>query len=76
VHPERYKPELATPSPPAANWSAFPFPSSIILYQQGQGDPKFHQAKADTYFKAVVNKVTALVEEIVAKWDAAKLFVK
>lgn len=76
VHPERYKPELATPRPPAGTWSAFPFPSSIILYQPGQGYPKFDQAKADTYFQAVVNKMTSLVADTVAKWDAAKLFVK
>ncbi|MBS1828745.1 MAG: creatininase family protein [Acidobacteria bacterium] len=76
VHPERYKASLATARPAAGTWSAFPFPSPIILYQEGQGYPKFDQAKADTYFAAVVAKMTALVEDVVGKWDAAKLFVK
>jgi creatinine amidohydrolase len=76
VHPERYKDSMATPRQPAGAWSAFPFPSSIILYQPGQGYPKFDQAKADTYFKAVVDKMTALVTDTVAKWDAAKIFAR
>ncbi|MBI3680987.1 MAG: creatininase family protein [Acidobacteria bacterium] len=74
VHPERYKPSQATARPAAGAWSAYPFPSSIILYQPGQGYPKFDQAKADAYFAAVVEKMTALVKEIIAKWDEAKLF--
>lgn len=76
VHPERYKASLATPRQTAGTWSAFPFPSPIILYQAGQGYPKFEQAKADAYFQAVVEKMTGLVREIVGKWDDAKLFVK
>ena len=31
VQPERYRASLATPCPPAGSWSAFPFPSSLIL---------------------------------------------
>jgi creatinine amidohydrolase len=74
VHPERYKASMATARPDAATWSAFPFPSSIILYKPGQGYPKFDQAKADAYFKAVVEKMTGLVKETIAKWDAANLY--
>ncbi|MBI3208870.1 MAG: creatininase family protein [Candidatus Solibacter usitatus] len=76
VHPERYNASQATPRAPAGSWSAFPFPSSIILYQAGQGYPKFDQAKADAYFKAVVEKMTGLAKDTIAKWDAAGLFVK
>jgi len=76
VHPKRYQASMATPRPPAGTWSAFPFPSSIILYQPGQGYPKFDQAKADAYFKAVVDKMSALVTDTVVKWDAAKLFTR
>ncbi len=74
VHPERYNDSLAMPRPPAGTWSAYPFPSSIILYQPGQGYVKFDQARADAYFKAVTAKVGALVEDTIRKWDAAGIF--
>ena len=73
VHPERYRDALATPRPAAGTWSAYPFPSSIILYQPGQGYVKFDQGKADEYFRAVTAKMAALVKETIAKWDAAGL---
>lgn len=76
VHPDRYKDSLATPRPPAGTWSAYPFPSSIILYQPNQGYVKFDQAKADAYFKAVVAKMTALAKETISKWDEAGIFSK
>jgi creatinine amidohydrolase len=76
VHQERYSDALATPRPPQGAWSAYPFPSPIILYQPGQGYVRFDQAKADEYFKAVVDKVTELVRETVAKWDQAGIFVR
>jgi creatinine amidohydrolase len=75
VRQERYRDSLATPRPPAGAWSAFPFPSPIILYQPGQGYVKFDQAKADAYFKAVVEKTATLVNDTVSRWDAAGLFV-
>jgi creatinine amidohydrolase len=73
VHPERYKPELATAYPAPGTWAAAPFPSSIGLYQPGQGYPRFDQKKADEYFNKVTDKVAALVEEVVRKWDMAGL---
>jgi creatinine amidohydrolase len=73
VHPERYKPDLATPYPPPGTWSAAPFPSSIGLYQPGQGYPKFDQRKADEYFTKVTAKVAALVSDTIRKWDMAGL---
>ncbi len=73
VHAERYKDDLATPYPAAGTWSAVPFPSSIGLYQKGQGYPKFDQAKADEYYKKVTDKVAALIADVVKKWDAAGL---
>lgn len=76
VHKERYTDALATPRPAAATWSAYPFPSSIILYQPGQGYPKFDQAKADEYFKAVVEKVTKLVQDTIGKWDRSQIFTR
>ena len=74
VHPERYRGEEMTTAYPAPNtWSAAPFPSSIGLYQPGQGYPKFDQKKADEYFQKVNDKVAALVNEVVRKWDMAGL---
>lgn len=73
VHAERYKPEMATPYPPAGTWSAVPFPSSIGLYQKGQGYPRFDQAKANEYYKKVTDKVASFVNEIITKWDLAGL---
>ncbi len=74
VHPERYSDELATAYPsPAGAWAAAPFPSSIGLYQAGQGYPKFDQKKADEYFSKVTGKVEKFVAEVIGKWDAAGL---
>lgn len=74
VRRERYADSLATPRPPAGSWAAYPFPSSIILYQAGQGYVKFDQAKADAYKAAVVERMTALAAETIAKWNRAGLF--
>ncbi|MBD0325171.1 MAG: creatininase family protein [Pyrinomonadaceae bacterium] len=73
VHPERYKEEMATAYPPAGTWSASPFPSSIGLYQPGQGYPKFDQKKANEYFDKVTEKVAGLINEVVRKWNLAGL---
>jgi creatinine amidohydrolase len=73
VQKERYKDDLATPYPAAGTWSAVPFPSSIGLYQKGQGYPKFDQKKADEYFTKVNDKVANLILELVRKWDSAGL---
>jgi creatinine amidohydrolase len=74
IQKERYKDSLATPRQAAGTWSAYPFPSSIILYQPNQGYVKFDQAKADAYYKAVADKVGALVQDTIRKWDDAKIF--
>jgi creatinine amidohydrolase len=73
VHPERYREEMATPYPPPGTWSASPFPSSIGLYQPGQGYPRFDQGKADEYFRRVTDKVANLISEVIRKWDLAGL---
>lgn len=74
IHQEMYKDSMATPRPPAGTWSAYPFPSPIILYQPGQGYVKFDQAKADSYFKAVVEKMTGLIQDTIRKWDDSRIF--
>lgn len=72
-HPERYKPELALANPPAGAWTAFPHPSSIMLYKEGQGYPTFDAAKAKLYFQKVNDKVARLVIDVVKRWEMAGL---
>ncbi len=73
VWKERYKPDLATAIPAPNAWTAYPFPSSILLYKEGQGYPKFDLAKAKSYFAKVNDKVARLIEETVRKWNMAGL---
>ncbi len=73
VHRERYSAEMATPNPGPGTWSAYPNPSSIGLYQAGQGYPKFDAEKAKTYFSRVNDKVARLIEDTIRKWNLAKL---
>jgi creatinine amidohydrolase len=73
VQKERYKPDQATAYPKTGTWSAVPFPSSIGLYQEGQGYPNFDQAQADEYFRKVNAKVAGLIKETIRKWDLAGL---
>lgn len=74
VSQERYTgAEMATAIPAPNTWSAYPFPSSILLYKEGEGLPKFDIAKAKAYFTKVNDKVAGLIEETIKKWDAAGL---
>jgi creatinine amidohydrolase len=76
VHPERYSADMATANPPAGSWSAYPFPSSIGLYESGQGYPDFDAEKARLYYEKVNASMAEQIEEIIEKWDRAKLFQK
>jgi creatinine amidohydrolase len=61
----------ALPSPPDG-WSATPFPSTILLYTEGQGLPKDRsQAKAEEYYQKVVARVKAIVQDTLHKWQIA-----
>jgi creatinine amidohydrolase len=74
VQPERYTgPEMATTIPAPNTWSAYPFPSSILLYKEGQGYPIFDPKLAQTYFDKVNDKVARLIEDTITKWNLAKL---
>jgi creatinine amidohydrolase len=73
VHKEKYSDDLATPNPAPNTYSAYPAPSSIGLYKEGEGYPKFDQAKADEYFKKVCAKMAKLVVDTRNKWDKAGL---
>ncbi len=71
VDRKRYSDQLATPNPAPGTYSAYPAPSSIGLYKEGQGYVKFDQKKADEYFAKVTEKIAKLVIEIRRKWDMA-----
>ena len=71
VRKQDYKPEMATAMPPPNTWSAYPFPSTIMLYKEGQGYPTFDRGKAKKYFTKVNDKIARLVQETIDKWDTA-----
>jgi creatinine amidohydrolase len=73
VQKRNYKPDMATAMPPPNTWSAYPFPSTIILYKEGQGYPKFDLEKAKTYFAKVNDKIAGLIQGTIRKWDTAGL---
>ena len=71
VHPERYKPEMASPNAPAGAYYAAPVASTILLYEKGQGYPTFDAAQAREYFRKVNDRVAELVLDTIKKWDLA-----
>jgi creatinine amidohydrolase len=73
VDKTRYSPDMATSNPPPNTWIAYPNPSSIGLYKEGQGYPKFDLAKAREYYRKVVDKVGVLIVDTIRKWNLALL---
>ncbi len=72
VHADLYTgAEMTTPR--GSGWTAYPFPSSVLLYRAGEGYPDFDRGKAERYFDGVVDRVAALIHDVVAKWDRAGL---
>jgi creatinine amidohydrolase len=71
VHPERYDPEMASARQPGV--TPFPYPSSIVLYQEGQGYPDFDPDDAAEYFTRVNERMAELIEETIRRWDLAGL---
>lgn len=65
--------DMATALPhPGDGWSATPFPSTILLYTEGQGLPKDRsQAKAQEYYDKVTAKVKAVALDTLHKWQLA-----
>ncbi len=74
IHPERYKPEMASPNAPAGAYMAVPVTSSIGLYEPGQGYPTFDAAQAKEYFRKVNDRVAELVHDTIRKWDLAGVY--
>jgi creatinine amidohydrolase len=73
VHKERYSPDMASANPAPGTWSAYPNPTSIGLYKEGQGYPRFDLAKAKTYYAKVNAKLEQLIRDTIKKWDKAGL---
>jgi len=74
VHPERYKPEMASPNAPAGAYYTAPVASTILLYEKGQGYPTFDAAQAREYFRKVNDRVAELVLDTIKKWDLAGVY--
>lgn len=75
IHKDRYTgEEMTTAYPAGSTWSAYPFPSSIGLYEAGQGYPTFNEEQAKDYYTRVNTRVLNLIEEIITKWDLAQLY--
>jgi creatinine amidohydrolase len=74
VHPERYKPEMASPNAPPGAYYTVPVPSTILLYEKGQGTPTFDAAQAKEYFRKVNDRVAEVVLDTIAKWDLAGVY--
>jgi creatinine amidohydrolase len=75
IHPDRYKPEMATPNPaPSGAYYAVPVQSTILLYEKGQGYPTFDAAQAKEYFRKVNDRVAELILDTIKKWDLAGIF--
>jgi creatinine amidohydrolase len=69
VHPELYRPEQATAFNNDA-WRAYPFPTAIGLYVEGEGYLDFDRDKAERYFLRVKEEMLAIVRDVIEKWDA------
>ncbi|MGB8957394.1 MAG: creatininase family protein [Candidatus Aminicenantales bacterium] len=74
VHPERYKPEMASPNAPPGAYYAAPSPSTILLYEKGQGYPTFDAGQAKEYFRRVNDRVAEVILDTIAKWDLAGVY--
>ena len=74
IHPERYDPNMASVNPPADSYYAVPVTSSIGLYEKGQGYPTFDEAQAREYFRRVNDRIAALIEDVIKKWDLAGVY--
>jgi creatinine amidohydrolase len=75
IHPERYSKEMAVPNPsPAGAYLAVPVPSTILLYEKGQGFPNFDPAKAREYFRKVNDRVAELIQDTIRRWDLAGVY--
>jgi creatinine amidohydrolase len=71
IRTQDYKADMATALPPPNTWSAYPFPSTIMLYEEGHGYPTFDPVLAKEYFTKVNDKIARLIQDTIEKWDMA-----
>lgn len=74
IHPERYNRNMASVNPQSGAYYAVPVASSIGLYEKGQGYPTFDTAQAEEYFRKVNDRVAALIEDVIRKWELAGIY--
>lgn len=72
VRKERYTDDMASPRQDGV--IAYPFPSSIVLYEPDQGYPDFDAKKAAQYYKAVNQRVLEIITDTIARWNSAGIF--
>lgn len=72
VHEDLYSGVDMT-TPRGNGWTAYPFPSSILLYQEGQGYPDFDRQKAEQFFARVVERLETVINDVIQKWERAGL---
>ena len=54
--------------------NAYPFPSSIVLYQAGQGYPDFDPEDAAEYYRRVNQRMGDPIEDHIRRWDLAGIY--
>jgi len=74
VHKELFNKDMATAYPNGSAWSAYPYPSSIGLYEEGQGYPTFDEKQSKKYYQLVNKHVGDLIMEVIRKWNMAGLY--
>jgi creatinine amidohydrolase len=68
---ENYKKEIAWWS--QEGLSAYPFPSSIILYKPEEGYPDFNEPRAQEFYGRVLDRLEKLIKTTIEKWELAGL---
>ena len=76
IHPERYSQEMVSLLAPAESYYPVPVPSSILIYEEGQGYPTFDEKQARLYFQKVNDLVAKLILETIHIWDLAGVYSK
>lgn len=67
VHPDYYDAELAWWRKPGV--AAYPYPSSIILYEPREGYPDFDPEKARRFYGKVVDRLQRTILTTIEKWE-------
>lgn len=74
IHPERFDKNMAIPNPKNNAYTAIPVPSSILLYNEGEGYSTFDQEQADIFFEKVNERMIELISDIIERWDRAGIY--